>query len=120
MSRIKLVVVDDHSLFRRGLVGLLEEMTEFQVVGEASNGQDALGVIENAKPDIVLLDINMAEVDGSTLFEVMKVFHKNIKVVVASVYSINEQKERIKDADGYFDKSDDKEVLVTIVSSILC
>lgn len=61
---IHIVVVDDHTLFRRGLVGLLAEMEGFQVVGEASNGQDALEIIQTARPDIVLLDVNMPEMSG--------------------------------------------------------
>lgn len=64
MNRVRIVVVDDHALFRRGLISLLEEMPEFHVVGEAANGQEALGVIERARPDIVLLDINMPVLDG--------------------------------------------------------
>jgi len=63
-AEIRIVVVDDHTLFRRGLVGLLAEMEGFRVVGEASNGRDALTVIEAADPDIVLLDVNMPEVNG--------------------------------------------------------
>ena len=61
---IQIVVVDDHTLFRRGLVGLLAEMEGFQVVGEASNGQEALSMVELRKPDIVLLDVNMPEMSG--------------------------------------------------------
>ncbi len=64
MNRVRIVVVDDHALFRRGLISLLEEMPEFHVVGEAANGQEALGVIERARPDVVLLDINMPVLDG--------------------------------------------------------
>lgn len=73
MSRILLVVVDDHALFRRGLISLLSEMPDFQVAGEASNGREALKVIENTKPDIVLLDINMPVMNGiETLSEIRK------------------------------------------------
>jgi DNA-binding NarL/FixJ family response regulator len=61
---IRIVVVDDHTLFRRGLVGLLAEMEGFQVIGEASNGKDALSVIAAQNPDIVLLDVNMPEMSG--------------------------------------------------------
>lgn len=64
MNRVRIVVVDDHALFRRGLISLLEEMPEFHVVGEAVNGQEALTVIERARPDVVLLDINMPVLDG--------------------------------------------------------
>jgi DNA-binding NarL/FixJ family response regulator len=63
-AEIRIVVVDDHTLFRRGLVGLLAEMEGFQVIGEASNGQDALSVIAAQNPDIVLLDVNMPEMSG--------------------------------------------------------
>jgi len=63
-AEIRILVVDDHTLFRRGLVGLLNEMEEFQVVGEASSGQDALESVETAAPDIVLLDVNMPEMSG--------------------------------------------------------
>lgn len=64
MNRVRIVVVDDHALFRRGLISLLEEMPEFQVVGEAANGQESLALIERVKPDVVLLDINMPILDG--------------------------------------------------------
>jgi DNA-binding NarL/FixJ family response regulator len=64
MTLVRLVVVDDHALFRAGLVSLLEEMTEFKVVGEAGNGRDALVVIRSEKPDVVLLDVNMPVING--------------------------------------------------------
>jgi DNA-binding NarL/FixJ family response regulator len=69
---VRIVVVDDHALFRRGLVGLLAEMEGFQVVGEAANGQDALGIIETKKPDIVLLDVNMPEMSGIQALTAMR------------------------------------------------
>ncbi len=58
-ARIRLVVIDDHALFRRGLIGLLRDMPEFSVVGEASDGEEALQVIERTHPDVLLLDVNM-------------------------------------------------------------
>lgn len=63
-TEIRIVVVDDHTLFRRGLVGLLAEMEGFQVVGEAANGQAALRIIAEEKPDVILLDVNMPELNG--------------------------------------------------------
>lgn len=60
----RLVVVDDHTLFRRGLISLLDEMPEFTVAGEAGDGASALDVIRRAAPDVVLLDINMPEMNG--------------------------------------------------------
>lgn len=69
---LRLVVVDDHALFRRGLVGLLEEMSGFTVVGQAGDGQQALPVIEQAQPDIVLLDLNMPVMDGIATLRALK------------------------------------------------
>jgi DNA-binding NarL/FixJ family response regulator len=64
MKKIRLVVVDDHALFRAGLVSLLSQMPELQVAGEAGNGRQALEVIRNTRPDVVLLDVNMPELGG--------------------------------------------------------
>jgi hypothetical protein len=49
----------------------------------------------------------------------MRTFHKNIKIIVSSVYPIDEQRERIKNADGYFDKSDGKDVLLSIALDLI-
>ena len=64
MKPIRLFVVDDHILFRRGLISLLADMKDFEVVGEAGNGKEALRVIAKANPDIVLLDVNMPGLSG--------------------------------------------------------
>ncbi len=63
-GRIRLVVVDDHALFRKGLISLLADMTEFDVVAEADNGQEGLAQVQQYHPDVVLLDINMPVLDG--------------------------------------------------------
>jgi two-component system, NarL family, nitrate/nitrite response regulator NarL len=72
MSQIRLVVVDDHALFRAGLVSLLEEMPDFLVVGEAGNGRDALNVIQAANPDVILLDVNMPVMNGVETVSALK------------------------------------------------
>jgi DNA-binding NarL/FixJ family response regulator len=64
MTQVRLVVVDDHALFRAGLISLLSEMPEFLVVGEAGDGASALDVIHRAQPDVVLLDVNMPGMGG--------------------------------------------------------
>lgn len=69
---IRVVVVDDHTLFRRGLVGLLSEMRDFQIVGEASSGTEALEVISNQHPDVVLLDVNMPGMSGVETLSAMR------------------------------------------------
>jgi DNA-binding NarL/FixJ family response regulator len=76
MKRIRLVVVDDHALFRAGLVGLLNDMPEFEVVGEAANGLEALEVVRQAHPDVLLLDVNMPAMGG---VEVVHELHQKEK-----------------------------------------
>ena len=113
MSRIKLVVVDDHSLFRKGLVGLLEEMIEFQVVGEASNGQDALGLIENVRPDIILLDINMPVMDGLQTLAVVRRLHPEQKVLMLTISQNDEDliNAIVTGANGYVLKNTEPDSL---------
>ena len=72
MTPIRLLVVDDHALFRSGLISLLKGMPEFKVVGEAGNGQEALQAARQLKPDVVLLDVNMPIMDGVETVGLMK------------------------------------------------
>lgn len=64
MTRIRLAVVDDHALFRAGLISLLNEISEFQVVGEAGSGAAALEMIQSKRPEVLLLDVNMPGMSG--------------------------------------------------------
>jgi len=64
VKTIRLVIVDDHALFRSGLVSLLQGMAGLEIVGEASNGQEALDVVQRLRPDMVLLDVNMPIMSG--------------------------------------------------------
>lgn len=59
-----ILLVDDHDIVRQGLRSLLEFAEEFTVVGEAANGRDAIALAENLKPDIIMLDLMMPEMDG--------------------------------------------------------
>jgi DNA-binding NarL/FixJ family response regulator len=76
MKRIRLVVVDDHALFRAGLISLLTQMPDLEVVGEAGNGREALQVIHRIQPDVVLLDVNMPEMGGIETVEVLQANEK--------------------------------------------
>ncbi len=69
--------------------------------------------------DLILLDINMLEVDGTVLFEVVHLFCQKAKVIVTSVYPIDDQKRRIKEAEDYYDKSDSLQILIRKVKRIM-
>lgn len=116
ISTQRLLVIDDEAHIRDAYKRLFKHYG-FNVL-TASNATQANEMLVQNKIDIVLLDIKMAEVDGSILFGLIRTFHRNIKVVVSSVYSVDEQKERIEGADAYFDKSDGKDTLLGIIASL--
>ncbi len=89
-NRIRLVVVDDHSLFRRGLVSLLADMADFEVVGEATNGMDAIEIIRLNKPDVVLMDVNMPQMDGITAVQSLRNAGVTVKILMLTISQENE------------------------------
>ena len=66
----KIVVVDDHTLFRNGLRTLLDATEGFTVIGEASNGEEFLAMLPTIEPDVVLLDIEMPRMNGIVAFDI--------------------------------------------------
>jgi two-component system, NarL family, nitrate/nitrite response regulator NarL len=64
MNPARILIVDDHEIFRKGLRSLLQTRTEFEVCGEASNGLEAVERTKELLPDIVLMDISMPQIDG--------------------------------------------------------
>jgi DNA-binding NarL/FixJ family response regulator len=64
MEKIRIIIADDHQLFRNGLKILLNAFPEIEVIGEASNGLEFLKILKNTTADIALMDINMPEMDG--------------------------------------------------------
>ncbi|MBK9331525.1 MAG: response regulator transcription factor [Ignavibacteria bacterium] len=86
-EKIKLIFADDHPIFRNGLKNLIIEDHEIDFLGEAENGEKALTLISEFKPDIALLDIDMPKMTG---LEVLKEINKNkvkVRVIFLSVYA---------------------------------
>lgn len=112
MNKIHLVVVDDHALFRAGLISLLSDMDEFQIVGEANNGNSAIEVIRKTKPDVVLLDVNMPGMSG---VEAVRELHKGDSPKILML-TISKNEEDLfgaitAGADGYLLKNAEPEEL---------
>jgi two-component system nitrate/nitrite response regulator NarL len=120
-AEIRIVVVDDHTLFRRGLVGLLAEMEGFQVVGEASNGRDALAIIQATQPDIVLLDVNMPEMSG---IETLTALRKHGVDTPVLMLTISQHEEDLigairAGANGYLLKNAEPETLRQTIKQVV-
>lgn len=84
MDKVRLVVIDDHALFRAGLVSLLSTIPEFEIVGEAGDGLEGLSVIERTEPDVVLLDVNMPIMSGVEMIESLQL-EQNPRVLMLTV-----------------------------------
>ena len=83
---IKLVIAEDQRLFRQSLRLLLEQEPDLKVVGEATDGQEAFSVVTKAKPDIVLMDVDMPKLDGVTATRLIRERLPEVKVLMLSVH----------------------------------
>lgn len=113
----QLLVVDDEARIR-DIYRSIFMMMGFKVFTTA-NSTDTCIVLAAEEIDIVILDINLHEPNRDVLYRLIRTFCKKAKVIVSSVYPIDEQMERLENADGYFDKSDDKDVLIKMVCSFI-
>ena len=85
----KVVIIDDEFIMRQGMKHMLDwEKEGFQIVGEASNGQEGLEVIEKTKPNIVLTDIVMPVLDGIEFSEILNKRFPEMQLVILSSYDI--------------------------------
>ena len=90
MEKHKIIIVDDHQLFRNGLKFILNEIKNIQVVGEASNGQEFLDLLEYGIPDLVLMDINMPVMNGVTATKIALEKYPHLNILVLSMYGETE------------------------------
>ena len=86
MSRIRIVIADDHPVVRDGLCGMLESQPDFEIVGQAADGAEALRLAVELKPDLVLMDLRMPVVDGVTATRQIKVSQPGIQILVLTTY----------------------------------
>ena len=117
----KIFVVDDHPLFRKGVVQLLRLNSQFQVFGEAGTYEAAITGITSKEPDLVLLDLNMKGTSGIEILSSIKNFDPSIKVVMLTVSdSPNDLLQAIKTgADGYLLKDlEPEEILENIKRAV--
>lgn len=116
---IKLLVVDDHILFRRGLIGLVREQPDFYFVGEAGNGPDAIQICRQQQPDVVLMDVHMP---GGNGVEALQTIKKETKARVLML-TISKKDEDLlgalaAGADGYMLKNAEPEQLCQAIRQV--
>jgi DNA-binding NarL/FixJ family response regulator len=86
MTPIRIVIADDHPIFRAGLQGLLSDQADFQVVGEAADGREAIAVVQHATPDVLLVDLQMPQLDGLGAIRQIRELAPNTRILVLTTY----------------------------------
>ena len=88
---IRVLVADDHPIVRQGLVGVLSDEDDLEVVGEAGSGREAVAAAARLRPDVVLLDLEMDDVDGVEAIPQLRSVHPSVEVLVFTAYDTDER-----------------------------
>lgn len=121
MEKISIIIADDHQLFRNGLKLLLNSFTEFEVTGEASNGEEFLRLLQMTPVDIALMDISMPEMDGIEATRKGLKIKPSLNIIALSMYGEDEYYYKMVDAGakGFLLKDSDisevREAIITVM-----
>jgi DNA-binding NarL/FixJ family response regulator len=120
MSELKLIIVDDHAIFREGLRALLDMEEDFRVIGEASMGSEAVAMVVEEPPDVILLDLHLPDGSGSDFCRHLLKASPNSKVLILSAYDDDQEISAalISGASGYVLKTVGGERLADNIRSI--
>lgn len=120
-KKTKIIIVDDHRLFRNGLKFILGEIEGIEVIGEASNGKEFLDLLQFIKPDLVLMDISMPEMNGVEACRLAIEKYPDLKVLVLSMFGEDAYYNTMIDigVKGFILKDTDNSELKTAIQSIL-
>ncbi len=114
---IKLLIADDHLIIRQGLRLILETENDFELVGEASDGAEAISLCKKLNPDVVLMDLRMPNMDGLTAIEKLRVEQPHVAVVILTTFNEDELMLRglQAGAHGYLLKDTDRNTLFNTI-----
>jgi len=121
MPKIRVLLADDHQLFREGLVNILKSQQDFEVIGEASDGLEAIVKAGQLLPDLILMDVTMPVCDGLEATQRIKKVLPDVTIVMLTVSDANDQVfEAIRNgAQGYLLKSiNSREMLASIRGAV--
>lgn len=121
MNKIKILVVDDHPLVRFGVINQLKTCQDFQVVGEAEDGEDAMAKTKALAPDLVIMDIFMPGISGIEATKLLKKKFPSTRVLVLTGFENEDYVYQIirSGAGGYVLKSVEKEELIEAIRAVM-
>jgi DNA-binding NarL/FixJ family response regulator len=117
---IRVVLVDDQALFRAGIRMLVDSQTDLEVVGEASDGREAIGVVRATRPDVVLMDIRMPVLDGLAATAELLEDADPPRIVMLTTFDLDEAAARAirQGASGFLLKDADPEFLLAAIRTV--
>jgi len=120
MDKITIVLADDHAFFREGTRGVIERARNMEVIGEASDGEEAIKLVDELHPDIALLDIAMPTVNGIEATKQIKAINPSTTVLILTAYDNDQYIFAILEAGaaGYLLKNIDEEELVNAIRAV--
>src|SRR5512141_1569025 len=120
MSPIRVLLVDDHPVVRGGIRGLLEKAVDIDLVGEASNGEEGLRMVEETHPDVLLLDMELPDIQGIDVARKVQQFHPKVKILALSAHddSVYVRELLESGAAGYLMKEEAPEFIVEAVRGV--
>ncbi len=119
VEALRLLIVDDQSRTRQSLRALLSASFHPQEILEAENGLDALAAVEDACPDLVILDAKMAVLDGIETARRIKAGFPQVKVLVLSLYPHYQAEALSAGADAFLTKDEQPEHLLSVLASLI-
>src|ERR1700731_2513834 len=120
LTALRILIADDHDLLRRGVKALLESHPGWEICGEARTGREVVAKAEELKPDIVILDFSMPDLDGLEAARRIRKASANTEILVLSVYHSDQLIREILEAGGHGDvmKSDSDRDLIIAVETL--
>jgi len=117
----QIFIVEDHRLFREGLKAMLSPSQEYEIIGEAEDGLEAIRLIKKQKPDLVLLDLSMPRMNGLSVLREIKGSMPEVKILVLSIHESDQYVLQAFEAkaDGYAIKDSSREELRVAIRSVL-
>jgi len=118
---IKVLIADDHAIFREGVRSLLEMKNDIEIIGEADTGRDALQKCRDLKPDIILLDLDLPEMDGLDVTRRIKDEGMDVKIVILTMHTNEEFAVRLfkAGASAFVPKYSSSKNLPQIIRSVM-
>ena len=120
MDKIRVLIADDHSMFRHGIKQILELEDDIAVVAQASNGKEAVELAVDSKPDVILMDINMPVLNGLQAIKELKEIETPSRIIVLTIHEDSEYlfKTLQMGAAGYVLKDAEPSVLVDAIRNV--